>query len=60
MSGGRERAVEHLYLLALSRPPTAAERSRVAAFVARHPDPAKGYSAALWALLQTAEFMNNH
>ena len=38
----------------------ATERSRVAAFVARHPDPAKGYSAALWSLLQTAEFMNNH
>lgn len=58
--GGREKAVEHLFLLALSRNPSPTERSRVAAFVARHPEPAKGYSAALWSLLQTAEFINNH
>ena len=58
--GGREKAVDHLFLLTLSRYPNPGERSRVAAFVGRHPDAAKGYSAALWALLQTAEFMNNH
>src|SRR5207248_9801429 len=33
--GGREKAVEHLFLLALSRQPAATERSRVAAFVGR-------------------------
>jgi hypothetical protein len=58
--GSREKGVEHLFLLALSRYPSSTERSHVAAFVARHPDPAKGYSAALWSLLQTAEFINNH
>ncbi len=54
------KAVEHLYLSALSRPPTPAEARKVAAFVGRQPDPARGLSAALWALLNSAEFVNNH
>ena len=58
--GDRDKVIEHLYLLALSRPPTPAESQRLAAFVAKHPDPVKGYSAAFWVLLHTAEFFNNH
>jgi hypothetical protein len=58
--GPREDVVKHLYLLALSRPPTQAELSRMTAFSARQPDPAKGYSAVLWVLLTSAEFFNNH
>ena len=58
--GGRDKVIEHLYLLALSRLPTTAEASRMAAFAARQADPVKGYSAVLWVLLTSAEFINNH
>lgn len=58
--GSQEKAIEHLYLLALSRYPNPTETTRMAAFIAKHPDPVKGYSSALWVLLHTAEFFNNH
>jgi hypothetical protein len=58
--GPREDVVKHLYLLALSRPPTQAELSRMTAFSARQSDASKGYSAVLWVLLTSAEFFNNH
>ena len=47
-------------MLALSRYPTPAETGRMTSFVAKHPDPVKGYSAALWVLLNSAEFLMNH
>jgi hypothetical protein len=56
----RDAAVEYLYLLALSRHPTRVEADRLGAFIGRHPDPAKGYAAALWVLLHSAEFFTNH
>jgi hypothetical protein len=56
----REQAVEHLYLLTLNRMPTPKETERLSAFIAKRSDPVKGYSAALWVLLQTTEFFNNH
>lgn len=58
--GSREEAVEYLYLLTLGRAPTPAEVGRFSAFIGKRSDPVKGYSAALWVLLQTAEFFNNH
>jgi hypothetical protein len=58
--GSREKAVEHLYLLALSRMPNPTEAERMSAFITKRSSPVKGYSDALWVLLQTAEFFNNH
>ncbi|MCE9566438.1 MAG: DUF1549 domain-containing protein [Planctomycetes bacterium] len=58
--GSKEKTIEHLYLLALGRLPTAAETEKMGSLVAKSSDPAKGYSAALWVLLHTAEFFTNH
>ncbi len=58
--GTRDKVIEHLYLTALSRYPTADEAKKMAAFAGKHADATKGYSAALWVLLNTAEFVNNH
>ena len=58
--GPRDKVIEHLYLTALSRYPTADEAKKMAAFAGKHADATKGYSAALWVLLNTAEFVNNH
>ena len=58
--GSPDKVIEHLYLLTLNRYPNPTEATRMAAFIAKHGNPVKGYSAALWTLLNTAEFMNNH
>jgi hypothetical protein len=58
--GSSEKVVEHLYLLTLNRYPNPTESARMTAFIAKQASPVKGYSAALWTLLHTAEFMNNH
>jgi len=58
--GSRDQVIDQMYLSALSRHPTPAEAKKLAGFVAKHPDATKGYSAALWVLLNTAEFVNNH
>ncbi len=58
--GSPDKAVEHLYLQTLNRYPNPTEASRMVAFIAKQPSPVKGYSAALWVLLHSAEFMNNH
>ncbi|HEX4607128.1 MAG TPA: DUF1549 domain-containing protein, partial [Urbifossiella sp.] len=58
--GSRESVVEHLYLLALGRPPTPTEADRLGRFIGTQNDPVKGYAIALWVLLQTSEFFNNH
>lgn len=59
-SGGPPAVIDHLYLLALARHPSPVEVSRMNAFLSKYKDSTKGYSAALWALLSSAEFMNNH
>lgn len=59
-AGSPEKGVELLYFATLSRRPTAAETTRMKAFVAREADPAKGYALALWALLNSSEFLFNH
>jgi len=54
------KAIEELYLLALSRRPTDREVERMTAYVSKHQEPAKGYAGVLWALLNSAEFVSNH
>jgi hypothetical protein len=58
----REQVIEHLYLTALARRPTAAEARLIAGFLDRRKDarPADGYSAVLWTLINSAEFVSNH
>ena len=54
-----EKAVERLYLTALSRRPTADEMKKMTEFVKKHPDPRAAYGDVLWVLLQTSEFALN-
>jgi hypothetical protein len=58
--GSRDQAIEHLYLATLSRWPNQSEESRAARFIAQQTDVVKGYSMLAWALLSSAEFVNNH
>jgi hypothetical protein len=53
--------LEHLYLAALSRRPSAAECARMIAFVKQQGgDPRITYGQVLWVLLNSSEFMLNH
>jgi hypothetical protein len=54
--------VEQLYLAALARRPTTDEVRLMAAFLARHDghSAAERYSAVLWVLMNSAEFVSNH
>lgn len=54
------KVVERFYLLTLSRRPTADESKELLAFVKQAGEPAKGYAAVLWILLNSAEFVANH
>jgi hypothetical protein len=54
------QVIEHLYLAALSRRPSAAESQRVTQYVGRQSDSRTGYSDVLWALLNSSEFALNH
>jgi hypothetical protein len=58
--GSQEKVIDHLYLTALSRFPTPKEAKAMSEFVAKQGEGVKGYSAVLWALLNSAEFVNNH
>lgn len=53
--------VEHLYLMTLSRRPTAREFERLTTYVRNHKgEPRQAYSDILWALLNSSEFTMNH
>jgi hypothetical protein len=57
------KRVEQLYLLTLSRLPTAAESDRLVKYVkkgGKADDPKKAFEDIFWALLNSAEFMLNH
>ena len=54
-----KRIVEEMYLLALSRFPTKAETTSVLGYVAGQKDRRKGLEDALWALLNSEEFLFN-
>jgi Protein of unknown function (DUF1549)/Protein of unknown function (DUF1553) len=58
--GDRDKIVEQLYLTTLSRMPTSAETRRALDYVGKQPDAEKGFSTLAWALLGSAEFINNH
>lgn len=53
-------ATEELYLAALSRRPTAAERAATARLLRRAPTREEGLQDLLWALLNSKEFMFSH
>jgi hypothetical protein len=58
----RNQAIERLYMTALARRASAAEVRLMADFLARRNDlkPEQGYSAVLWTLINSAEFVSNH
>jgi hypothetical protein len=58
----REHAdrVQELYLVALSREPTADELSVILGHIAKKGDDRAAYADVLWALVNTREFMFNH
>jgi hypothetical protein len=58
--GSQEKVLEHMYLTALSRNPTPFELQKMGSFVKQQGNAEKGYSAAMWILLNSAEFVNNH
>jgi hypothetical protein len=57
--GAPAGVIEQLYLSALARRPTAAERQRLTTYVSER-DPRTGYGDILWALLNSSEFAANH
>jgi hypothetical protein len=58
----REQAIQQLYLAALGRRPTTAEAALMSEFLAQrsHASAEQGYSAVLWVLINSAEFVSNH
>jgi hypothetical protein len=52
--------VEELFLVALSRPPTAAEKAACLKYLAEAPTPVKGAQGILWGLINTREFVLQH
>ncbi|MCE9560686.1 MAG: DUF1553 domain-containing protein [Planctomycetes bacterium] len=52
--------IEELYLTALSRQPTATEQKRLTEYIDNATDKQRAAEDALWALLNTREFMFNH
>ena len=56
----RGEIVDELYLTALSRRPTAAEKNRSLAHIDGATDKTKGVEDVLWAILNSKEFMFNH
>jgi hypothetical protein len=54
-----EKTIEGLYLVALSRRPTADEAAEMLAHVKKQPSPAAGYRAVFWVLINSAEFTIN-
>jgi hypothetical protein len=52
--------IDELYLAALSRQPTEAERTKAMAFVAAEQDPRPALEDVLWTLVNSKEFLFNH
>jgi hypothetical protein len=52
--------IDELYLTALNRAPTAAERKRVTEYIENAKDKQRAVEDVLWAILNTREFMFNH
>lgn len=60
LRGGKERAIDQIYLMTVSRPPTPPERQRMEAYLTKHGDTSRTYGDILWALLNSSEFVTNH
>jgi hypothetical protein len=61
-ASGPEDAIERLYLTAFARRPSSAEVSLIETYLTKHRDVSveQNYSAVLWVLINTAEFIGNH
>jgi hypothetical protein len=55
-----DRAIEELYLAAMSRFPTTEERQRANEYLSRQTDLRRGLEDVLWVLINSKEFMFNH
>ena len=53
-------AIDRLFMSALSRHATAQETTRMTEYLGKADNPMNGYSAILWALLNSSEFALNH
>jgi hypothetical protein len=62
MKAGKEppQVIEQIYLMSVSRLPTAEERQQMQAFVTKHEATPRTYGDILWALLNSSEFVTNH
>ena len=54
------RLIDELYLTALGRMPTSAEWKRVSEHIEKAKDKQRAVEDALWAILNTREFLFNH
>ena len=54
--GDPAKVVEKLYLMTLSRRPTAAETKKLTDYAAKHSDAKSAYADVLWALVNSSEF----
>jgi hypothetical protein len=54
------RVIEEMYLLVLSRRPSAREMEGMTAYVRGRKDRVQGHAGVMWALLNCAEFVSNH
>ncbi len=59
-SGDHATRVGRLFLVALSRPATAAEIDKAVKYIGSETDPKTSYGNLLWALINTKEFLYNH
>ncbi len=55
-----DRRLEEVYLMALTRRPTAEEVSLWQTVLAGEKDPGRAYRSVLWVLLNGSEFIFNH
>ena len=59
-AGEPEKIIDAMYLVVLSRQPTAAETKKMKDFAASEQFSTKAYSDLLWVLLNSGEFLFNH
>ncbi len=56
----RDKQIEELYLLTLSRPPDDDERAACTAYIEQSESPEKGLQGVMWSLFNTREFVLQH
>lgn len=55
-----QQDIESIYLIAFSRLPSSEETSRLVNYISNHQDPRAAYEDALWAVVNSKEFLFNH